>query len=31
MHINAGWGMLHEIHDQLGILQRLTKWAQADT
>ena len=27
-HIDAGWGMLHEIHDQLGILQRLTKWAR---
>ncbi|MCY4165527.1 MAG: thiamine pyrophosphate-binding protein [Gammaproteobacteria bacterium] len=27
-HINQGWGMLHEIHDQLGILKRLTKWAE---
>ena len=27
-HIDQGWGMLHEIHDQLGILKRLTKWAQ---
>ncbi|MCY3604600.1 MAG: thiamine pyrophosphate-binding protein [Gammaproteobacteria bacterium] len=27
-HIDRGWGMLHEIHDQLGILQRLTKWAE---
>ena len=31
MHINAGWGMLHEIHDQLGILKRLTKMGRADT
>ena len=27
-HIDQGWGMLHEIHDQLGILRRLTKWAK---
>ena len=27
-HIDHGWGMLHEIHDQLGILRRLTKWAK---
>lgn len=27
-HIDQGWGMLHEIHDQLGILRRLTKWAE---
>ena len=27
-HIDQGWGMLHEIHDQLGILKRLTKWAE---
>ncbi len=26
--IDQGWGMLHEIHDQLGILRRLTKWAE---
>ena len=25
--IGRGWGLLHEIPDQLGILQRLTKWA----
>lgn len=25
--IGRGWGMLHEIPDQLGILRRLTKWA----
>lgn len=27
-HIDEGWGMLHEIRDQLGILRRLTKWAE---
>ncbi len=27
-HIDQGWGMLHEIHDQIGILKRLTKWAE---
>ena len=27
-HIDEGWGMLHEIHDQIGILGRLTKWAK---
>ena len=27
-HIDEGWGMLHEIHDQIGILGRLTKWAR---
>ncbi|WP_446831492.1 thiamine pyrophosphate-dependent enzyme [Candidatus Foliamicus sp.] len=26
--IDQGWGMLHEIRDQLGILKRLTKWAK---
>lgn len=26
--IDRGWGMLHEIEDQLGILKRLTKWAE---
>lgn len=26
--IDQGWGMLHEIEDQLGILRRLTKWAE---
>ena len=26
-HIGRGFGVLHEIPDQLGILQRLTKWA----
>ena len=31
-HIGRGYGMLHEIPDQLGILRSLTKWARrADT
>ncbi len=27
-HIDEGWGLLHEIHDQIGILKGLTKWAE---
>jgi acetolactate synthase-1/2/3 large subunit len=26
--IDKGYGMLHEIHDQVGILRHLTKWAE---
>jgi acetolactate synthase I/II/III large subunit len=26
-HIGRGVGLLHELPDQLGIMQRLTKWA----
>jgi acetolactate synthase-1/2/3 large subunit len=29
--IDRGWGQLHEIPDQLGIIQHLTKWAERIT
>lgn len=29
--INHGWGLLHEIPDQLGIIRHLTKWAERIT
>ena len=29
--IDRGWGQLHEIPDQLGIIRHLTKWAERIT